>query len=109
MLFIAHSEIGHGATDHTTFAGSPWIRRRGGYRCDLPLLHCPSYGDLPAWLAASIVISGTVATSPLTYEIIRRIAVLRPLFGLKVWAFEPAVLPQPSVQPHNEVQPTEKC
>jgi hypothetical protein len=55
--------------------------------------------DLPAWLEASIVISGTVVTCALAYEIVRRIAVLRPLFGLKVRAFEPAALAQPRVQP----------
>ena len=53
--------------------------------------------DLPAWLEAGIVIAGTVVTCALTYEIVRRIAVLRPLFGLKVRAFEPAV--RPSMQP----------
>jgi hypothetical protein len=53
--------------------------------------------DLPAWLEAAIVIAGTVVTCALTYEIVRRIALLRPLFGLKIRAFEPA--PQPSVQP----------
>ena len=52
---------------------------------------------LPAWLEAGIVIAGTVVTCALTYEIVRRIAVLRPLFGLKVRAFEPAV--RPSMQP----------
>jgi hypothetical protein len=54
---------------------------------------------LPAWLEASIVISGTVVTCALTYEIVRRIAVLRPLFGLRVRAFEPAAPAQPAAQP----------
>jgi hypothetical protein len=34
------------------------------------------------------VISGTLAVCVLTYEIVRRIAILRPLFGLRVSAFE---------------------
>ena len=55
--------------------------------------------DLPAWLEAGIVISGTVVTCALTYEIVRRIALLRPLFGLRVQAFEPAAPAQPTPQP----------
>ncbi len=51
--------------------------------------------DLPAWLEAGIVISGTVVTCALTYEIVRRTALLRPLFGLRVQAFEPAAQPTP--------------
>jgi hypothetical protein len=39
--------------------------------------------DLPAGLEASIVIGGTVAACALTYEIVRRIGLLRPLFGLR--------------------------
>ena len=38
---------------------------------------------LPASIEASIVISGTLASCAVTYEIVRRISVLRPLFGLK--------------------------
>jgi hypothetical protein len=44
--------------------------------------------DLPVWLEASIVISGTLAACVLTYEIVRRIAVLRPMFGLRVSVLE---------------------
>jgi hypothetical protein len=55
--------------------------------------------DLPAWLEAGIVISGTLATCALTYEIVRRIAVLRPLFGLRVSVLEPAAPVQPTAQP----------
>jgi Acyltransferase family len=47
--------------------------------------------DLPAWLEASIVIAGTLATCALTYEIVRRIAVLRPLFGLRLSGPGPTV------------------
>jgi hypothetical protein len=39
--------------------------------------------DLPAALEAGIVISGTLAACVLTYEIVRRITILRPLFGLR--------------------------
>jgi hypothetical protein len=39
---------------------------------------------LPAWLEASIVIAGTAASCALSYEIIRRVNILRPLFGLKL-------------------------
>ncbi len=55
--------------------------------------------DLPAWLEASIVISGTLAACVVTYEIVRRIAMLRPLFGLRVAAFEPTVPVPPAAQP----------
>jgi hypothetical protein len=55
--------------------------------------------DLPAWLEASIVISGTLAACVVTYEIVRRIAVLRPLFGLRVAAFEPKVPVPPAARP----------
>ena len=39
--------------------------------------------DLPVELEAAIVISGTTAACVLTYEIVRRIGLLRPLFGLR--------------------------
>jgi hypothetical protein len=38
---------------------------------------------LPPSIEASIVILGTLASCAVTYEIVRRISVLRPLFGLK--------------------------
>jgi hypothetical protein len=38
---------------------------------------------LPASIEAGIVISGTFASCAVTYEIVRRVRVLRPLFGLK--------------------------
>ena len=38
---------------------------------------------LPASIEAGIVISGTLASCAVTYEIVRRVRVLRPLFGLK--------------------------
>ncbi|MET0708342.1 MAG: acyltransferase family protein [Tardiphaga sp.] len=39
--------------------------------------------QLPAWVEAGLVISGTAAACAATYEIVRRIAPLRPLFGLR--------------------------
>jgi hypothetical protein len=55
--------------------------------------------DLPAWLEAGMVISGTLAACVLTYEIVRRIAVLRPLFGLRASASERALPARPTAQP----------
>ena len=46
---------------------------------------------LSTGLEASIVIGGTLAACIVTYEIVRRVAVLRPLFGLKTAASEPAM------------------
>jgi hypothetical protein len=39
--------------------------------------------DLPVWSEAGIVIAGTLAVCALSYEIVRRVAVLRSLFGLR--------------------------
>jgi hypothetical protein len=55
--------------------------------------------DLPAWLEASIVISGTFAACVLTYEFIRRIAILRPLFGLRGSALEQKLPARQAAQP----------
>ena len=55
--------------------------------------------DLPAWMEAGIVISGTLAACVLTYEIIRRIVILKPLFGLRVSAFEQKLPVRPATQP----------
>lgn len=38
---------------------------------------------LPQGVEAAILVAGTFATCFLTYEIVRRVAILRPLFGLK--------------------------
>jgi Acyltransferase family len=54
---------------------------------------------LPAWLEAGIVIAGTIATCMLTYEIVRRMVILRPLFGLRPAASEPALPVRPVAQP----------
>lgn len=55
--------------------------------------------DLPTWLEAGIVIAGTIATCVLTYEIVRRIPLLRPLFGLRLTASEHASLARRTAQP----------
>ena len=55
--------------------------------------------DLPAWLEASIVITGTIAACVLTYETVRRVTILRPLFGLRAVAAEPAMTMRVSSQP----------
>ena len=55
--------------------------------------------DLPVWLEAGIVISGTFVACVLTYEIVRRIPILRPLFGLRASAFEKAEPKRPMSQP----------
>jgi acyltransferase-like protein len=47
--------------------------------------------DLPAWLEASIVITGTLTACALSYEIVRRIAVLKPLFGLRLSVSKPTI------------------
>jgi hypothetical protein len=53
------------------------------------------FQHVPAWLEASIVISGTLAVCVLTYEIVRRVALLRPLFGLRA---EPGLPARPATQ-----------
>jgi len=63
------------------------------------IAHALQGRNLPAWLEASIVISGTFAVCVLTYEIVRRITILRPLFGLRVSVSEPARSAQPTAQP----------
>jgi len=55
--------------------------------------------DLPAWLEASIVIAGTAVACVLTYEIVRRVPILRSLFGLRMGAPEPEVPVRMSGQP----------
>jgi hypothetical protein len=55
--------------------------------------------DLPAWLEASIVITGTIVTCVLTYEIVRRVTIFRPLFGLRAVSAEPVMPVRVSSQP----------
>jgi Acyltransferase family len=54
---------------------------------------------LPAWLEAGIVIAGTIAACVLTYEIARRMVILRPLFGLRLAASGQALQVRPMAQP----------
>jgi hypothetical protein len=51
---------------------------------------------LSAGVEAAIIIGGTAATCIATYEIVRRVSWLRPLFGLKSEAAEPAIPMQAS-------------
>lgn len=50
--------------------------------------------ELGAWREATLVVLGTLAACALGHEIIRRVGVLRPLFGLKRRR-RPSVRPQP--------------
>jgi hypothetical protein len=54
--------------------------------------------DLPAWLEATIVIVGTFTACVLSYEVVRRTAVLRPLFGLRIRTRH-SLNARPAVQP----------
>ena len=63
------------------------------------IAHALRGSGLSAGLEAGIVIGGTVAACVVTYEIVRRIAFLRPLFGLKMAASEPAMPVRTSSQP----------
>ena len=51
---------------------------------------------LSAGVEAAIIIGGTAATCIATYEIVRRVSWLRPLFGLRSEAAEPAIPMQAS-------------
>lgn len=55
------------------------------------IAHALQGRGLPLWLEAGIVIAGTAAACVLSYEIVRRFAVLRPLFGLRLVGSEPAM------------------
>ena len=63
------------------------------------IAHALRGSDLSVWQEASIVIGGTAATCVLTYEIVRRVALLRPLFGLRTAVSEPVMPMRPSGQP----------
>ncbi len=63
------------------------------------IAHALQGSGLSAGLEAGIVIGGTAAACIVTYEIVRRVALLRPLFGLKMAASEPAVPMRTSSQP----------
>ena len=79
------------------------------HRCDVPyyivhqtaiimIAHALRGQGLPAGLEAGIVILGTIAACVATYEIVRRITILRPLFGLRM-ASEPAMPVRARSQP----------
>lgn len=53
---------------------------------------------LPAWMEAAIVIAGTFACCAVTYEIVRRVRVLRPLFGLRLGEVEQTGRNEPAPQ-----------
>jgi peptidoglycan/LPS O-acetylase OafA/YrhL len=55
------------------------------------IAHALRSGGLSAGPEAVVVIGGTAVTCIVTYEIVRRVALLRPLFGLKTAASEPAM------------------
>ena len=63
------------------------------------IAHALRGSGLSAGLEAGIVIGGTAATCVITYEVVRRVALLRPLFGLKMAASEPAWPMRPSSRP----------
>jgi hypothetical protein len=56
---------------------------------------------LSAGVEEAIIISGTAATCIATYEIVRRVGWLRPLFGLKSDVSEPAISMQASGEAAN--------
>jgi acyltransferase-like protein len=56
---------------------------------------------LSAGFEAAVIIGGTAATCIATYEIVRRVGWLRPLFGLKVEAAGPAIPVQTREQAAN--------
>lgn len=62
---------------------------------------------LPAWLEAGIVISGTAAACVVSYEIVRRVTILRPLFGLRMVASGQAM--PASVSGRNDWRYHERC
>ncbi|MCP3372073.1 acyltransferase family protein [Bradyrhizobium cajani] len=58
------------------------------------IAHALQGAGLSAGAEASIVIAGTALACVVTYEIVRRIAWLRPLFGLRVQARRPLAIAQ---------------
>jgi len=63
------------------------------------IAHAMRGSGLSAGLEAGIVISGTAAACAMTYEIVRRVTWLRPLFGLKMAASAPDMPMRASRQP----------
>jgi len=65
------------------------------------IAHALRGSGLSAGVEAAIIIGGTAATCIVTFEIVRRVAWLRPLFGLKPDAVGTAVAMHPSGQAAN--------
>ncbi|MCP4618935.1 MAG: acyltransferase family protein [Bradyrhizobium sp.] len=65
------------------------------------IAHALRGSGISAGSEAAIIIGGTAATCIATYEIVRRVGWLRPLFGLKSGAAEPAMPMRPSGQAAN--------
>ena len=65
------------------------------------IAHSLRGGGLSAGAEAAIIIGGTAATCIATFEIVRRVGWLRPLFGLKGQAAGPVIPMQPSGQAAN--------
>jgi peptidoglycan/LPS O-acetylase OafA/YrhL len=63
------------------------------------IAHALQGSDLPAWLEAGIVIAGTIGACMLTYEFVRRVPILRPLFGLRAVSAEPAMAVRVIIEP----------
>jgi len=63
------------------------------------IAHALHGSGLSAGLEASIVVGGTAGACIVTYEFVRRVTLLRPLFGLKLAAAEPTVPVHTSSQP----------
>jgi hypothetical protein len=65
------------------------------------IAHALRGSGLSAGIEAAIIIGGTAATCIATYEIVRRVAWLRPLCGLKSETAQPAMPMRPSGQAAN--------
>jgi len=62
------------------------------------IAHALRGSGLSAGIEAAVIVGGTAATCVVTYEIVRRVGWLRPLFGLKVETAAPAMPMQASGQ-----------
>ena len=65
------------------------------------IAHALHGSELSAAMEAGIVISGTLATCVVTYELVRRITRLRPLFGLRL---EPLAKASPALEAAQPAQ-----
>ncbi|MFB6460240.1 hypothetical protein [Bradyrhizobium tunisiense] len=69
------------------------------------IAHALHDSGLPVGIEASIVIIGTALTCVVTYELVRRIAWLRPLFGLRAAPRTAARMEQP--RPARRARPSD--